>query len=180
MGNKYLIVTLHKDQVQITKAVHVIVAAAFHKNPRRKKTVNHKDGVKTCNCEWNLEYATSKENINHAHKTGLTVMTGERNVMAKLDSETVLSICNSKETCKSLAKKYKVHVKTVEKIRNGETWSSVTGRQYTRTILDDKIVAKIFKSKLSMAGIAVKYNVGYACVRGIKGGRTYKNVTQNI
>ncbi len=56
---------------RITRRVHRLVAEAFISNPKRKRTVNHKDGDKENNKVDNLEWATHGENTLHAYKTGL-------------------------------------------------------------------------------------------------------------
>ena len=71
LNSGYLSVNLWKDNKQYSRTVHKLVAEAFILNPENKATVNHKDGNKlNCN-DWNLEWSTYSENINHAIKTGL-------------------------------------------------------------------------------------------------------------
>lgn len=71
----YLCVWLSKRSQMKCFKVHRLVASAFISNPQNKKTVNHKDGNKQNNGVANLEWATHSENIIHALKTGLRVVT---------------------------------------------------------------------------------------------------------
>lgn len=67
-------------------SIHRIVAKAFIPNPENKPTVNHKDGNKLNNCVENLEWATIKEQQQHAVKIGITDNAGDNNNNRKLDS----------------------------------------------------------------------------------------------
>ena len=64
----YLIVHLGQSSVRM---IHTLVAKAFIPNPEGKRYVNHIDGNKHNNNVTNLEWVTSKENVNHAINTGL-------------------------------------------------------------------------------------------------------------
>lgn len=67
----YYLVDLSHNKKRHTMQLHRIVALAFIPNPDLLPTVNHKDGDKSHNCVWNLEWMSLIDNIKHAWKTGL-------------------------------------------------------------------------------------------------------------
>jgi hypothetical protein len=78
-----------------------LVAEAFIPNPENKETVNHKNIFnlsayenKRCNVVENLEWATQKENNEHAFDIGLK-KSGEEHHYAKLTDEQVMYIRNN-------------------------------------------------------------------------------------
>jgi len=73
-GTKYIIVSvgLWKNKKRKLFLVHRLVAMAYIPNPKNKPDVNHKNGNSLINEEWNLEWNTKIENMQHAERTGLS------------------------------------------------------------------------------------------------------------
>lgn len=69
--NGYLQVGLRKHMERKWIGIHRLVAIHFIENPDNKPQVNHIDGNKQNNTVENLEWATEKENQNHAARIGL-------------------------------------------------------------------------------------------------------------
>lgn len=77
---------------------HRLVAIAFIPNPENKPEVNHIDGNKENNWDWNLEWATSAENVQHAYDTGLMENSiinkhGSKNPHSKYNENQAEMIC---------------------------------------------------------------------------------------
>lgn len=135
--NGYLSVELSKNGKRKKFTVHRLVAVAFINNPVNKPQVNHIDGNKLNNSVSNLEWATPKENIDHAYENGLKVApegndhwsrTKRDRVSRKLTENDVREIKNrlkNGERQKDIAKDFNVFKSTISKINIGETWDWV-------------------------------------------------------
>lgn len=69
--NGYYYVDLQHAGYRQKIPLHRLLALAFLPNPKNKRTVNHIDGNKTNNVLTNLEWATDKENVQHAYNNNL-------------------------------------------------------------------------------------------------------------
>lgn len=69
--NGYKKVLLYKKGNRKMLSVHRIVATSFLSNNNHLPQVNHINGVKSDNRASNLEWVTAKENVAHAHASGL-------------------------------------------------------------------------------------------------------------
>jgi len=123
----YLIVSLFKDKKPKTAKVHRLVAEAFVLNQENKPQINHINGIKTDNKPENLEWCTSKENTQHAHKIGLC-NSGSKNSRAKLNKKQILEIRNTYNpnvvSLSFLAKKYNVSKKAILLIIQKKTYKN--------------------------------------------------------
>lgn len=71
---------LHYPQVEIggkIYLIHRLVALTFIPNPRKCRTVNHKDSDRQNNTVENLEWCTQSENNFHAVRNGRPIMRGD-------------------------------------------------------------------------------------------------------
>lgn len=67
-GHGYLTVMIVTEtRKQKRPYIHRLVAETFISNPKNKRTINHKNGIKSDNRAENLEWATQSENVKHAY-----------------------------------------------------------------------------------------------------------------
>lgn len=67
LSMEYPFVSLHNGTAKLIK-IHKLVAEAFIPNPENKRTVNHKNGIRSDNRACNLEWATYSENHLHSYQ----------------------------------------------------------------------------------------------------------------
>jgi len=121
----YLEVVLCKDNSRYGVCIQRLVAITFIPNPENKPTVNHKNGIKNDNTVNNLEWATFKEQINHADNTGLRNIKGENHKLSKFSNSDIKFIRESNLTAVELAKRFNVNRSCIFKIKSRLTWRHV-------------------------------------------------------
>ena len=125
----YLRASLSLNKKRFQTGVHRLVANAFIPNPDNKPQVNHKDGDKENNNDWNLEWNTNQENQIHAVLNGLVKPNyGEKHHMAKLSNADVLKVRQLHSigfTNKELSKDFGVSEPAMSKILRRETYINI-------------------------------------------------------
>ena len=122
---------LHKKKLYVCQA-HRVIWIWYNGIPKdRNLQINHIDGNKQNNRRRNLELITPKENINHAVKTGLSIVEkAENNSNALLTNkqakEIYIQYHTHNITQKELAKKYSVNKFVIGDLVRGKTYCSIT------------------------------------------------------
>lgn len=119
----YYSVWLNKDNKSTPFSIHRLVASHFIPNIENKLSVNHINGNKLNNNDWNLEWCTAKENTTHAISKGIIVFSGGENSRgAKLKENDVYFILKSDLTQQKLADKFNISRSNISAIKRGKSW----------------------------------------------------------
>lgn len=127
VNNKgYFKIILHFKGLRTHVVAHRLVAIAFIPNPENKPQVNHKDGNKLNNNDWNLEWNTSLENVKHSWNNGLSKhLYGEKGRNSKLTDKDILEIRKSNKSRKELSNYFNVSYMNIVSILNRITWKHI-------------------------------------------------------
>lgn len=196
-SNGYATVMLCKKGVKRkTFTIHRLIATQFINNPLNKPQVNHIDGNKLNNNINNLEWATSKENVNHCTKI-LKHNIGELGGTSVLNSKQVLEICELlllKSQIK-IAKQYNVSICAINSIASGRTWTHLTENVKHIPLKEREFMKNENKNKLTEAQVleicqlllttskkklAEIYNISNYEIRAIANGTSWNHITKDI
>jgi hypothetical protein len=125
----YLAIGIHENGKGRSEYIHKLVAKEFVSNPLNKPEVNHKDGNKLNNNDWNLEWVTHTENMLHANINNLIRHNREGCKGCKLIRIQVKEIrdkySTGNYTQKELAIEYNVTRRNINSIINNRNWKNV-------------------------------------------------------
>jgi hypothetical protein len=125
--NGYLIKQLTKNKKKIGIKVHRLVGLHFIENPFNLPQINHEDGIKSNNNDWNLKWCDGFYNQQHARDTGLNTCFAENHPLTKLSNVDVINIRNLKGKIKQIdiARQYKVSPMCISRIINNQSWKRI-------------------------------------------------------
>ena len=117
------IITVNNKRINVD--IHRLVATAFIPNPENKSQVNHINGNKLINNDWNLEWTSQKENIYHAIDIGLR----KSNPIRKYTKTQIHEVCRLLEKGKSnkdISDKTGVSKQVIKRIKSGKSWKKIS------------------------------------------------------
>jgi len=173
--------------------VHRLVAVSFIPNPDDKPEVNHRLGIKAFNWAIGIEWATRKENIQHAVDNGLITppnLSGEDHPNSKLTDQQVADIRAKYSSGdfyqRELAEKYSVTQTQISDIVNNrrridsgykvdESEINNSGENNGMSVLSEKQASEIksLKGKKKQLEIANKYGISQSLVSRIHTGKSW-------
>lgn len=189
--NGYLLVTITITKGEYKRyRVHRLVAETFLENPNNFSDVNHKNGIKTDNNLYNLEWCTRSYNIKHAKAMGLNTSIGQTHVMTDLTNKDVEEVCFMLEKgvpIKIISDITNICKQTIVNIKNGRTWEHISkGYNITTTkkprLTDESVIGvylDYWENKLSKKDIISKYGISRKTVERIVNKKTHKELIIN-
>lgn len=108
--------------------VHRLVGLMFVDGYKEGLVINHKDGDKSNNWFWNLEWVTQAENEEHARVNGLKA-SGERHYGNIYSEESIRAVCKmleNKSPYGEIVKKTGVDLNVVYDVKNKKSWVNIS------------------------------------------------------
>lgn len=127
----YECVNIYYKKKLYRKYVHRLVAEAFIPNPKNKPEVNHKDGNIHNNHVTNLEWATEKENTDHAFKHKLRyIHYGDDAPSVKINKKIAKKVCEKLEEnvlgIREISDELNISPSIVKNIKDRKCWVEVS------------------------------------------------------
>jgi len=192
-SNGYFVVGLYINKKMKQFKVHRLIMQTFIPNPENKPEVNHKDGIKHNNNIKNLEWNTSKENVNHGLKIGLIKRKfGVDHYKTKLKDKDIVEIYDMYKNGRlisDIANKYKMAISSIELILYGTNWKHLNihdksnkriGEKHRSAKLKESDVINIINeyknNDISLAKLGKKYGIGESSISKIIHRKTWKHL----
>lgn len=118
---KYQLITISENGVRHKYLVHRLVALAFIPNPNNLPEVNHKDYDTKNNLLSNLEWCTTKENINHMlERDSNSAVRNFRECLLMIGDITIMHCKSINEACRIAHELFQVSCSSLKKYKKSK------------------------------------------------------------
>lgn len=122
----YIATVISHKGIRYNVSMHRLVAEAFILNPNNLPQVNHKNGNKNINCDWNLEWISQHDNIIHAIETGLRDNYLPEKRCTNKDIHGVCKLLEKGLSVKHVSDKTSVSKRVIRSIKRGKAWKHIS------------------------------------------------------
>lgn len=133
----YIATVISHNGIRYNVSIHRLVAETFIPNPNNLPQVNHKNGNKNINCDWNLEWVSQHDNIIHAIETGLRDNYLPEKRYSKKDIHKVCKLLEEGLSVKHVSDKTGVSKRVIRSIKRGKAWKHISCHYQIRRLNTD-------------------------------------------
>jgi molybdopterin converting factor small subunit len=159
------------------KFYYELLAVASDQETANYLEQSYIEEYKSTNSEYGYNILSGGNNSRRSEELKKKVSEACQGINAKLDETKAMEIFRDPRSQKEIMEDYNVSQTTVSDIKNGRSWTWLTGKNWNNSRIDDAVVLGIFNAQGTYGDIAKYYGTNRRAVGNIKNGIIYSWLT---